>query len=66
MDNKKPKFEEIGAGVSFGPNATRALGLMGGLDKDYFAIADSNAGENKNLWFDFRMFDGDHDYLTTV
>jgi hypothetical protein len=63
---RQPKFEEIGAGVSFGPNATRALGLMGGLDKDYLAIADSTPGDNKNLWFQFRMFDDDHELLTTV
>jgi salicylate hydroxylase len=50
-------FAEIGAGVSFGPNAVRAMSL---IDPDikigYDKIATSNAWpEKKKLWFDFNL-----------
>ncbi|KAL8279600.1 hypothetical protein RQP46_007913 [Phenoliferia psychrophenolica] len=52
------KFGEIGAGVAFGPNAQRALKLMGaesalieaaGVDKD-----------DETVWFDFQVSEASH------
>lgn len=50
-------FAEIGAGVSIGPNAVRAMSL---IDPDikigYDRIATSNAWpEKKKIWFDFNL-----------
>ncbi|GAA6008294.1 hypothetical protein JCM10207_000076 [Rhodosporidiobolus poonsookiae] len=50
-----PKFAEIGAGVAFGPNAQRALrliGVGGALD----AVA-GPPGDDANLWFEYRVGD---------
>ncbi|GAA5821033.1 hypothetical protein JCM11251_001931 [Rhodosporidiobolus azoricus] len=48
-----PKFAEIGAGVAFGPNAQRALRLIGVGD-----ALDATAGppgKDANLWFEYRV-----------
>jgi salicylate hydroxylase len=52
-----PAFAEIGAGVSFGPNAIRAMTLIDpDIKKGYDRIATSNAWpEKKKLWFDFNL-----------
>jgi salicylate hydroxylase len=52
-----PAFAEIGAGVSFGPNAIRAMALIDpDIKKGYDRIATSNAWpEKKKLWFDFNL-----------
>lgn len=50
-------FAEIGAGVSFGPNAVRAMSLIDpDIKKGYDRIATGNAWpEKKNLWFEFNL-----------
>lgn len=52
-----PAFAEIGAGVSFGPNAVRAMSLIDPeIKKGYDSIATSNAfPEKKKFWFDFSL-----------
>ncbi|KAE9381772.1 salicylate 1-hydroxylase-like protein [Stipitochalara longipes BDJ] len=52
-----PAFAEIGAGVSFGPNAIRAMSLIDpDIKKGYDKIATSNAWpEKKKLWFEFNL-----------
>lgn len=52
-----PAFAEIGAGVSFGPNAVRAMSLIDpDIKKGYDKIATSNAWpDKKKLWFDFNL-----------
>ena len=50
-------FAEIGAGVSFGPNAVRAMSLIDpDIKKGYDRIATGNAWpEKKNFWFEFNL-----------
>ncbi|KAF4625792.1 hypothetical protein G7Y89_g12371 [Cudoniella acicularis] len=50
-------FEEIGAGVSFGPNAIRAMNLLDPEIKiGYDRIATKNAWpEKQKFWFDFNL-----------
>lgn len=50
-------FAEIGAGVSFGPNALRALSKIDpALEEGYQRCATENAWpEKKTTWFDFRV-----------
>jgi salicylate hydroxylase len=52
-----PAFAEIGAGVSFGPNATRAMSLIDPkIEEGYKRCATSNAFPSKKTsWFDFRL-----------
>ncbi|KAH8676635.1 hypothetical protein BGZ60DRAFT_447047 [Tricladium varicosporioides] len=52
-----PAFAEIGAGVSFGPNALCAMNLLDPRIKaDYEKIATKNAWESKKkFWFDFNL-----------
>ncbi|KAF8863465.1 salicylate 1-hydroxylase-like protein [Acephala macrosclerotiorum] len=52
-----PAFAEIGAGVSFGPNAVRAMSLIDpDIKKGYDKIATSNAWpEKKKFWFEFNL-----------
>jgi salicylate hydroxylase len=52
-----PAFAEIGAGVSFGPNAIRAMSLIDPeIEAGYQRQATSNAfPSNKTSWFDFRL-----------
>ncbi|CAK7237919.1 hypothetical protein SBRCBS47491_010206 [Sporothrix bragantina] len=59
------QFGEIGAGVSFGPNALRAMSLISPHVRNAFeAQATFNQSEaNKGVWFDFRYgesCDGKH------
>ena len=51
------QFSEIGAGVSFGPNAIRAMSLIDpDIKKGYDRRATGNAfDEKKKLWFDFNL-----------
>jgi salicylate hydroxylase len=51
-----PAFAEIGAGVSFGPNAVRAMSLIDpAIKAGYDKRATENAWDSKkNVWFDFR------------
>ncbi|KAM0746314.1 FAD/NAD(P)-binding domain-containing protein [Meredithblackwellia eburnea MCA 4105] len=62
-----PVFGEIGAGVSFGPNAQRALRLMGAGE-----ALDAASGHDPDpvTWFDFMIGQGDHEkageYVCTV
>jgi salicylate hydroxylase len=51
------KFAEIGAGVSFGPNAVRAMSLLDpSIKEGYESIQTRNAWDSKKpLWFDFRL-----------
>lgn len=48
-----PKFSEIGAGISFGPNALKALDLMGYL-QDYLKVADSVPAPYEDIYFQWR------------
>jgi salicylate hydroxylase len=52
-----PAFAEIGGGVSFGPNAVRAMSLIDpDIQKGYDRSATSNGWpEKKKTWFDFRI-----------
>ncbi|KAI9864363.1 MAG: hypothetical protein M1813_003283 [Trichoglossum hirsutum] len=51
-----PSFSEIGAGVSVGPNAQRALSLLSpSIQRAYDHFATSNGWpEKKKIWFEFR------------
>src|SRR5215469_8929895 len=51
-----PKFGEIGAGVSFGPNAKRAMSLISPyVYKGFERVATRNQWPSKKeVWFDFR------------
>ncbi|BFZ64252.1 hypothetical protein YB2330_005391 [Saitoella coloradoensis] len=57
-----PAFAEIGAGVSFGVNAQRAMALIDPrIRKGYEKIDTRNAWEAKKAtWFDFRKGQGEH------
>ena len=48
-----PQFSEIGAGISFGANAVKAIHLLG-LGKEYQAIADTVAEPYQDIWFQWR------------
>lgn len=48
-----PEFSEIGAGISFGPNALKALEQLGYLD-DYLAVADSVPAPYQDIYFQWR------------
>ncbi|MGR4070121.1 salicylate 1-monooxygenase [Billgrantia sp. C5P2] len=47
------RFSEIGAGVSFGPNAVRAIQLLG-LEASYCRIADASPAPFEDVWFEWR------------
>lgn len=47
------QFSEIGAGISFGANAVKAIELLG-LSKEYHAIADQVAVPFQDVWFQWR------------
>ncbi|WP_454833418.1 salicylate 1-monooxygenase [Pseudomonas veronii] len=48
-----PAFGEVGAGVSFGPNAVRAIvGL--GLGEAYLQVADRTSEPWEDVWFEWR------------
>lgn len=51
-----PKFGEIGAGVSFGPNALRAMSLISPHVRQAFENQATNnqSDDHKGVWFDFR------------
>ena len=57
-----PKFSEIGAGVAFGPNASRALELIGrGTEQAFRKVATSNLYEkHANTWFEINYGEGPH------
>ncbi|MBZ9566960.1 salicylate 1-monooxygenase [Modicisalibacter tunisiensis] len=57
-----PQFSEIGAGVSFGPNAVQAIRLLG-LEDPYRRIADSSPAPFEDVWFEWRR-GRDDAYLT--
>ncbi|NYS76500.1 MULTISPECIES: salicylate 1-monooxygenase [Halomonadaceae] len=57
-----PQFSEIGAGVSFGPNAVKAIQLLG-LENAYQRIADSSPAPFEDVWFEWRR-GSDDTYLT--
>lgn len=46
-------FGEVGAGVSFGPNAVRAIHGLG-LGAEYQAIADATPEPWQDIWFEWR------------
>lgn len=54
-----PRFGEIGAGVAFGPNSTKALSLISPHVFKAFEDAETNnlAETKKSVWFDFRYGD---------
>ncbi|WP_431025147.1 salicylate 1-monooxygenase [Halomonas sp. H5] len=52
------RFSEIGAGVSFGPNAVRAISLLG-LEASYRRIADSSPAPFEDVWFEWRRGNDD-------
>ncbi|MFG6138552.1 salicylate 1-monooxygenase [Halomonas sp. B23F22_10] len=56
------RFSEIGAGVSFGPNAVRAISLLG-LEDAYRHIADASPAPFEDVWFEWRR-GRDDAYLT--
>ena len=47
------QFSEIGAGISFGANAVKAIELLG-LSQEYHAIADQVAAPYQDVWFQWR------------
>jgi salicylate hydroxylase len=58
------RFSEIGAGVSFGPNAVRAIQLLG-LEASYRRIADASPAPYEDVWFEWRR-GRDDAYLTAT
>ena len=48
-----PYFSEIGAGISFGSNAVKAIHLLG-LGQEYERIADKVAAPYQDIWFQWR------------
>lgn len=48
-----PQFSEIGAGISFGANAVKAIELLG-LSAQYEQIADKVATPYQDIWFQWR------------
>ncbi|MFW1689878.1 salicylate 1-monooxygenase [Acinetobacter ursingii] len=48
-----PKFSEIGAGISFGANAVKAIQCLN-LAAEYHAIADQVAQPFQDVWFQWR------------
>ncbi|WP_280547758.1 salicylate 1-monooxygenase [Halomonas sp. 11-S5] len=58
------QFSEIGAGVSFGPNAVRAITLLG-LEASYRHISDSSPAPFEDVWFEWRR-GSDDAYLTAT
>lgn len=48
-----PQFSEIGAGISFGANAVKAIHLLG-LGKEYASIADTVKAPYQDIWFQWR------------
>ncbi|KAA0009749.1 salicylate 1-monooxygenase [Billgrantia pellis] len=59
-----PQFSEIGAGVSFGPNAVRAIQRLG-LERSYRRIADASPAPYEDVWFEWRRWQDDA-YLTAT
>ncbi|MES3677389.1 salicylate 1-monooxygenase [Halomonas elongata] len=58
------RFSEIGAGVSFGPNAVRAISLLG-LEAAYRDIADASPAPFEDVWFEWRRGQNEA-YLTAT
>lgn len=59
MFESASKFGEIGAGVAFGPNAQRALRLIGcgeALDKVAGPV-----GKDSKVWFEYRIGDAQNE-----
>ncbi len=56
------KFSEIGAGVSFGPNAVKTIQRLG-LEDSYQRIADASPAPFEDVWFEWRR-GSDDAYLT--
>lgn len=48
-----PQFSEIGAGISFGANAVKAIELLG-LSQEYEVIADKVKAPYTDIWFQWR------------
>ncbi|MEG0032119.1 salicylate 1-monooxygenase [Acinetobacter sp.] len=48
-----PQFSEIGAGISFGANAVKAIHLLG-LSQEYEGIADQVKAPYTDIWFQWR------------
>ncbi|MDM1768051.1 salicylate 1-monooxygenase [Acinetobacter sp. 226-4] len=48
-----PQFSEIGAGISFGANAVKAIHLLG-LGQEYESIADQVKAPYQDIWFQWR------------
>ncbi|SDS24612.1 salicylate 1-monooxygenase [Pseudomonas oryzae] len=48
-----PAFGEVGAGVSFGPNAVRAIAGLG-LGEAYLQVADRTPEPWQDVWFEWR------------
>ena len=59
-----PAFSEIGAGVSFGPNAVRAIELLG-LGEAYRRVADGSPAPYEDVWFEWRLGTNDS-YITST
>ena len=53
MFESAPQFSEIGAGISFGANAVKAIELLG-LANEYHAIADKVSAPFQDVWFQWR------------
>ncbi|KFF49587.1 salicylate hydroxylase [Gammaproteobacteria bacterium MFB021] len=57
-------FSEIGAGVSFGPNAVRAIEQLK-LGEAYSRVADGSPAPFEDVWFEWRHGVDDH-YITAT
>lgn len=53
MFESAPQFSEIGAGISFGANAVKAIELLG-FANEYHAIADKVSPPFQDVWFQWR------------
>lgn len=60
-----PAFGEVGAGVSFGANAVRAIASLG-LGEPYRQIADRTPAPWKDVWFEWRRSHDAHYFGASV
>ena len=54
--NSESDLKEIGAGIGLGPNAAKALHLIG-LDQDCAKITSSERGPHSHIWMRIRKWD---------
>jgi len=56
IEENHSDLKEIGAGIGLGPNAAKALSLIG-LDEDCTKITSSERGPHGHIWMRIRKWD---------